>query len=137
MQGFWWPGRQLVVVLPLALLLVLRWLADLRPLWTRLAAAGLALAGVAYYGAVLAAGYRGGTTWVAAPDRTDLHPPMPWLLPDDRVLSAVDYLKLTVWTVVALAVLAAGAGGLARAVSAGRGRSTDRPAVPPPAVSRT
>jgi hypothetical protein len=138
MHGFWWPGRQLVVVLPLAVLLVLHWLARLRPLWSRLAAAGLALTGVGYYVVLLVAGYRGDTTWVAAPDRTDLHPPMPWLLPDDRVLSGVDYLKLSLCAAAALAVLAAGvAAGVARAVSARRGRSTGRSAVPPPAAFRT
>jgi hypothetical protein len=130
MHGYWWPGRQLVVVLPLAVLVVLRWLAQLPPLWSKLAAAG-ATVGAGYYAVLLAAGYAGSTAWVLAPDRADLHPPMRWLLPDDRVLSGVDELLLALWTVAALAALGAAA------VSADRGRSTGRPAAAPTVVSRT
>jgi hypothetical protein len=129
MHGFWWPGRQLVVVLPVAVLVLLRWLTQLRPLWSRLGLAGLALAGTGYYAAVLVAGYRRETTWVAAADRTDLHPPLWRLLPDDRVLSGVDRLELALWTVALL--------GWVAVVSAGRGRSTGRRTARPPAVSRT
>jgi len=66
---------------------------------------------------------------VLAPDRTDLHRPMGWLLPDDRDLAGADYAKLVLCTTVL------GLGAVA--VSAGRGRSTGRPAGPAPAVSRT
>jgi hypothetical protein len=128
MHGFWWPGRQVVVVLPLALVAILCWLGRLRLVWTA-AAAGLAVLGLAYYALLLRHGYAGDTVWVLAPDRTDLHRPMGWLLPDDRDLAGVDYLKLVLCTV--------GLGAGAVAVSAGRGRSTGRPAGPAPAVSRT
>jgi hypothetical protein len=126
MNGFWWPGRQLVVVLPVAVLVILTSLARLSPLWTRIAAGAAAL-GLAYYAVLLVDGYRGATAWVLAPDRVDLHQPMSWLLPDDRDLSTLDWVKYALWT------LALGAAAL----SAGRGRSSDRAGAPPPAASRT
>jgi hypothetical protein len=63
MQGFWSPGRQVVVVLPLAAVAVL-WLADrvlprLRPLTL-----GLGLLGVVGMGALLVQGWFGSLTWV-------------------------------------------------------------------------
>ncbi|KWX00370.1 hypothetical protein TH66_16295 [Carbonactinospora thermoautotrophica] len=63
MHGYWWPGRQTVVVLPLALLVILWWLARVG---TRVRALALALglAGVVTYGVLLAAGYRRAITWV-------------------------------------------------------------------------
>jgi hypothetical protein len=63
MHGFWWPGRQLVVVLPLAVLVVLWWLARLAAP-VRLLAAALAACGVVTYAALLRAGYAGDLTWV-------------------------------------------------------------------------
>jgi hypothetical protein len=64
MSGYWWPGRQLVVVLPLALLAVLWWLDRLG--WrARVAAAVLALAGVLTYGWLLAEGWARELTWVS------------------------------------------------------------------------
>ena len=94
MHGYWWPGRQLVVVLPLAVLVILTWLRRSGPL----AVAGLlAGAGVVYYGVLLAAG----VPWVLAPERLDLHPPAGWLLPDDRDLAAVDRLRYAAWVAVA------------------------------------
>ena len=64
MHGYWWPGRQLVVVLPVAGLVVLRWLATAAR-WVRVVALLLGLAGVANYMALLAGGYAGELTWVA------------------------------------------------------------------------
>jgi hypothetical protein len=126
MNGFWWPGRQTVVVLPLAVLVILTALARLGPLWTRVAA-GAAGLGLAYYAVLLVDGYRRATAWVLAPDRVDLHQPMSWLLPDDRDLSTLDYAKYTLWTV----------GLAAAAVTAARARSSARAGAPPPAASRT
>ncbi|MFI9557777.1 hypothetical protein [Nonomuraea endophytica] len=62
MHGFWWPGRQLVVVLPLALILILCWLD--RP-WKRVAAAALGLSGVLTYAWLVADGLAGRITWVS------------------------------------------------------------------------
>ena len=58
MQGYWWPGRQLVVVLPLAVLVVLVWLARARRAVV-VTAAVLAVAGLGYYAALLVTGYAG------------------------------------------------------------------------------
>jgi len=64
MHGFWWPGRQLVVVLPLALLLILGYLSA-RGTAVRVVAFGLGLVGVANYGALLVDGYQADITWVS------------------------------------------------------------------------
>ena len=64
MHGYWWPGRQLVVVLPLALVTVLVWLHGLGRAWlARLAAAGAVL-GVLGYAALLRDGLARRLTWV-------------------------------------------------------------------------
>jgi hypothetical protein len=63
MHGYWWPGRQVVVVLPAAVLIVLSWLATARR-WMRVAAAVLAAAGVVTYGCVLVDGHTGQLAWV-------------------------------------------------------------------------
>ena len=112
MHGFWWPGRQLVVVLPLALLVVLWWLARLRPPVRLLAgglAAVLAASGVLTYGWVLRAGLAGEITWVigfetvSAPVYQALRP----LLPDYR---GSDFLALHLaWAVIICGLGLAGA----------------------------
>lgn len=63
MHGYWWPGRQVVVVLPLALLAVLCWLARAGPRLRALAAL-LALAGVFTYACLLVDGLTGELAWV-------------------------------------------------------------------------
>lgn len=85
MHGHWWPGRQVVVVLPLALLVVLCWLARSGPR-VRAVTAVIAAAGVVTYGWLLADGYARTITWVSrftevgAPTHRWLRP----LLPDYR-----------------------------------------------------
>jgi hypothetical protein len=64
MHGYWWPGRQLVVVLPVAVLVVLWWL-NRSGRAVRAVAAGLGLAGVVTYGWLLADGWAGRITWVS------------------------------------------------------------------------
>ena len=64
MRGFWWPGRQLVVVLPLLLLGVLWWLAHVVGPRVRFAATVLAGTGVLGYSALLVDGWAGQLTWV-------------------------------------------------------------------------
>ncbi|MGH3912069.1 MAG: hypothetical protein ACRDTC_01455 [Pseudonocardiaceae bacterium] len=63
MHGWWWPGRQTVVVLPLALLAVLCWLARSGPV-LRSVAAVLGLIGVSTYAALLVDGWSGEIVWV-------------------------------------------------------------------------
>ena len=96
MQGFWWPGRQLVVVLPLAVLVILVWLKD----GPRRIALGLAALGVVYYGTLLVTGYFGQTRWVLAPDDLRLHWPAALLLPDDRDLSPADVVRYAIWVAI-------------------------------------
>jgi hypothetical protein len=101
MQGYWWPGRQLVVVLPLAVLVILVWLARARRAVVVIAAA-LAVAGLGYYAALVVTGYVSDTTWVLAPDDLALHWPAALLLPDDRDLTAADIVRYAAWVVVAV-----------------------------------
>ncbi len=122
MHGFWWPGRQLVVVLPLAVLVILCWLARLRRPAV-LGAAALAAAGVAGYATLLVTGYAGDTTWVLAPDELALHRPAGLLLPDDRDLTALDRAKYAGWLVAA--GVAAGVAAVAAARRAGTGRDRE------------
>ncbi|MGH3786346.1 MAG: hypothetical protein ACRDRG_07265 [Pseudonocardiaceae bacterium] len=63
MFGWWWPGRHTVVVLPLAVLVVLCWLARCGPA-VRVVAAVLGLIGVSTYAALLADGWAGKVVWV-------------------------------------------------------------------------
>ncbi|HKE51933.1 MAG TPA: hypothetical protein VKE25_10520 [Actinomycetes bacterium] len=70
MSGFWWPGRQLVVVLPLALLMILRWLATAAPALRRIAL-GLGVLGVWSYTCLLVDGYQREITWVSGFQRVD------------------------------------------------------------------
>jgi hypothetical protein len=96
MQGFWWPGRQLVVVLPLAVLVILVWLKN----GPQKIALGLAALGVVYYGTLLVTGYFGQTRWVLAPDDLRLHWPAALLLPDDRDLGPGDVVRYALWVAV-------------------------------------
>lgn len=63
MQGWWLPGRQVVVVLPLAALALAWWLDQASPGWRR-GATALGALGVVTYGWLLADGLRGRLTWV-------------------------------------------------------------------------
>lgn len=63
MHGYWFPGRQIAVVLPLGVLAVLAWLDRVGPRPRRVAL-GLGLAGVAGYAVFLVEGYLVRTTWV-------------------------------------------------------------------------
>jgi hypothetical protein len=104
MHGFWWPGRQVVVVLPLALLLILGALARL-PSWTSGVALALAVSGVLTYAWLLADGLAGDLTWVTGfesvgyPGYRLLRP----LLPDYRT----GFWALHLAWIAAFAVLAA------------------------------
>ncbi|HET7477665.1 MAG TPA: hypothetical protein VFJ97_16790 [Dermatophilaceae bacterium] len=81
MHGYWWPGRQVVVVLPLAVLVLM---VALRRYATGLAA--LALAGALNLAALLWAGRRGDLTWVYAFDRvpSPVYQAMRAITPDYR-----------------------------------------------------
>jgi hypothetical protein len=104
MHGFWWPGRQLVVVLPLAVVLVAWWAAQVRrPV--RLAAFALGALGVLNYVWLLVEGRAVHLTWVV--DFEDVgSPAYRWLrplLPDYRTPGAGVWIRHALW----IAVLAA------------------------------
>ncbi|GAA3441885.1 hypothetical protein [Planomonospora venezuelensis] len=85
MNGHWWPGRQTVVVLPLALLLVLALLRD-RP-GLRPAGLVLGLAGLVNHAWLLADGYAVRITWVSGFEQvgSPLYRAVRPVLPDYRL----------------------------------------------------
>lgn len=112
MHGFWWPGRQLVVVLPLAAMLVAIALSKPDAPFRR-ATLGVAVTlgaiGVAIHAWTLVAGHTGSLTWVGA---TNLTPPAPIaamraVLPDYRELGSGDWTLHALWIVAALLLLLA------------------------------
>jgi hypothetical protein len=107
MSGFWWPGRQLVIVLPLALLVILRWLAGAGP--PAAVALGLGVLGVWSYACLLVDGYQREITWVSGFQRVDdpVYALLRPLLPD---YGGQFWLRHPLW-LVALAVLAGPVGG--------------------------
>jgi hypothetical protein len=113
MHGFWWPGRQVVVVLPLAALGIL-WLADRVLPRLRVWAAGLGLLGVAALAALLVQGWQGTVTWVVH-FREAYAPAYRWLgplLPD--YTGDGFWLLHLVWTAVLLAAAFATVAALRR-----------------------
>jgi hypothetical protein len=113
MHGFWWPGRQTVVVLPLALLAVLCWLARSGTALHAVAAV-FGLAGVSTYAALLVDGWAGEIVWVYGFTHVDapLYQALRPLLPAFR-----DNAGHLVWAAV-LALLAAAAWRAAHRVPA-------------------
>ena len=86
MDGFWWPGRQLVVVLPLLVVAVLAWLSRDGTPRLRVAAGALATAGVLSMLALLLDGRQRQITWVTDFELADdpVHGLLGFLLPDYR-----------------------------------------------------
>lgn len=111
MNGFWSPGRQVVVILPLLVLLIVWWL-DATPRAVRLGALVLALPGPLVMAALLVDGHAGELTWVGAARTRAVDDPVhqAWvhLLPDYRVpgnegLWQVHGLWLAMFAAIALA----------------------------------
>lgn len=106
MHGYWWPGRQLVVVLPLAVLVVAWWLAE-RGAAAQLLAGVTAIAGAVTYGWLVVDGRARRVTWVSgfeevgSPAYRMVRP----LLPDYRHLDAAVWARHGGW-IAALCVLA-------------------------------
>ncbi|HWB70929.1 MAG TPA: hypothetical protein VG452_01830 [Egibacteraceae bacterium] len=115
MQGFWFPGRQVVVVLPAAVLAVAWWAGRVPA--ARAAVAVTGLIGLWSYGWLVADGLRGRITWVV----NIWQVADPWYGLWARVLP--DYLLPTRWTGVqhALWLAAAVVLALLGARSAARG----------------
>jgi hypothetical protein len=103
MHGYWWPGRQVVVVLPLAVLIILCWLARTGRI-ARAIAAVLGAAGVFTYGCILVDGHTGEVTWVNGFQQADapvFHALSRVLAHYGTTTSNVVWLGLTVVLVVA------------------------------------
>lgn len=113
MHGFWWPGRQVVVVLPLAVLAVAWWLGTLAGRARRvvLTAAGLlGVASVTLYVRLVVGGWAGELQWVNAPDWTGgpVLTALRSLLPDYRADGATTWMLHAVWVAALVALAVAG-----------------------------
>jgi hypothetical protein len=137
MHGYWWPGRQVVVVLPLAAVVVSVWLARLAPAvrrWTAAVAGVLAVGGVAAYAWLLVAGWSVGRqpalTWVSAPDvfAGPVDQALRGLLPDYREPGSGMWLRHGVWLAVLAALAVVGWRSARVCIAAADDPSDTRPA---------
>jgi hypothetical protein len=108
MQGWWWPGRQLVVALPLAVLLISRWADGSR---RRIAAlAGLGTVGFTMFAAVVVEGLQGRVTWIV--DFFNIRWPIyrAWqtVLPDYLDISGWTWLLHGIWLLIGAGLVALG-----------------------------
>lgn len=105
MQGWWVPGRQVVVVLPLGALALAWWLDRAGRAWRGVAVV-LGAAGVVTYGWLVVDGLRGRLTWVVDFARVGdpVHQLRRGILPDYLQVSAATWAWQGMWLVV-LAVL--------------------------------
>lgn len=109
MNGFWFPGRQVVVVLPLLVLLAVWWVDRTAPV-IRGAAVALGTVGVLALTALVIDGHTGELTWVGAA-RTravdePLHDALARLLPEYRAPDNVGLWPMHVAWLAAFAALA-------------------------------
>jgi hypothetical protein len=109
MHGFWWSGRQTVVVLPMAVLLVAWWAGQVVASGRSWLVAGLVAGATTWWWLVLD-GLTHRITWVVhvttagAPVHRLLAP----LLPDLRAPGPWDQVRFAAWCVVAVGLLAGG-----------------------------
>jgi hypothetical protein len=110
MHGYWWPGRQVVVVLPLAALAVLWWLGRVVPrLQPTAFVAGLL--GVVHMAALLIDGWSREITWVVGFELVDdpLYRVLRPVFPDYRADGPGFWLLHIGWVAAILVLLYAGA----------------------------
>ena len=131
MHGFWWPGRQVVVVLPLAAVVLLWWVGRIVPRLQPVAAV-LGLVGVAHYAALLVGGWAGRITWVVSFEGVDdpLYQILRPFFPDYRSTGLEFWLLHSAWVVILLVLLGLGARSVRRRQEPTRSRSTERILVP-------
>lgn len=136
MHGFWWPGRQVVVVLPLAALALLWWADHVGGRTSRLLAGALAGLGVLATATLLVDGWTRELTWVSGFQDVDnpLYAVLRLLLPDYRELTAADWARHAAW-LGALAGLAVTGWRQARPTDVPEDPAPDRP-VPSPELAR-
>ncbi len=138
MNGFWWPGRQVVVILPILVVLVLWWL-DRSALPVRAGAVALGALGVLALSALLIGGHRGEVRWVngfyaaGGPLRRAFGVLLPeYRAPGDAGVWPRHAAWLAVFAVLAVAGWLGARRVSARRVSgSARPRSAPRPANPP------
>ncbi len=109
MHGWWWPGRQVVVVLPAAVLAV-AWWVDRGPPWARRVLAPLAAFGVLAWAWVLAEVLTLRRRLIVDFDASanPLYRVWRWLLPDFRDPSAATWVRHGLWVAVFVALAVAG-----------------------------
>jgi hypothetical protein len=132
MHGWWWPGRQVVVVLPCVALAIAWWTGATA---ARLRGALLAAAGgVVAYGWILAEGWRGELTW--AVDFFDTANPLyrTWrlALPDYQRTGLATWYLHGAWVAAALALAALGWRGRRRRPAGLRAGAESAPPQPGP-----
>jgi hypothetical protein len=110
MHGYWWPGRQVVVVLPLAALAVLWWIGRLGARARQLAL-GLGLVGVVHLGALLVDGWAREITWVVGFERVDdfIYQALRPIFPDYRAQGSGFWPLHIGWVAAVLVLLVLGA----------------------------
>lgn len=100
MHGFWWPGRQVVVVVPCLVLAVAWWFGTVVR-WERWRGPflGATVFGVAAWAWLLVEVHRGTSTVIIDFARTTNPLSRVWrlLLPDLRVLAAIDVARIAAW----------------------------------------
>jgi hypothetical protein len=108
MHGWWWPGRQTVVVLPCAVLAVACWAASSR--FAFRAVVGLGVVGVTCFAWLVAQAIVGDMTLVVTFEHAMNNPvTRAWraLLPDYRELTARDWTLHVLWLGLVVAMVAA------------------------------
>lgn len=104
MHGWWWPGRQVVVVVPLAVLAIAWWADRLGSTGRRLLAAA-GVIGVAAYGFLVLGVLSGRHTLIVDFDRT-IDPFVHiarGVLPDGRTTTVTSWILTTAWSAVLVA----------------------------------
>lgn len=108
MHGWWWPGRQVVVALPIAVLLICHWVAAgrLRPQLFAMVGA----AGVFMLGALIVEGLRRNITWIV--DFYEIRSPVYriWqaVLPDYMNVTGATWTFHSLWLLVVLGLVTLG-----------------------------
>lgn len=134
MHGWWFPGRQLVVVLPVAALLLAQWAeTGVRRFW---AVTGLGSLGAVAYAFLLIEGLAGRLTWVVDFGATanPLYGLYAWFLPDYMAPSLSMWIRHGLWAGALVALVITGWGSARTteatvpAVQGGLFRQTERQA---------
>lgn len=120
MHGFWWSGRQTIVVLPVAVLVVARWA---RPGWL---AAGV-VAGTTTWWWLVADGLKDRITWVVhtAAAGAPVHRLLRPVLPDLQSPEVGVGVRLAAWTAVVVGLLVLGWRSAGGDEDAGAGEGAD------------